>query len=449
MTKRFWVLVFVLICICGIISVQAASFSDVASEDWYADSVSDVCARGYMIGTAEAYFSPLSPITGAEGLTLLARVHADIQGKTAALTAVTAGVTPWYRGYIDYCADQGLLSEKAAEILDVSLSKPLSRAELLYLLSALPDALFSARNTVDDGMIPDVDMSAFYASAVYRAYRAGITVGVDAKGTFRPDAQITRAEVAAILVRIADSSKRLSRSLPFDVQALLNNTELHPVTTGYTVLDRMVDAVFAKALTDDMTTYEKVLALYDYLVENGSYGRSPVSGNYHPIYKKNPYTDPSPTYPVSYIKAFSGYRGYEYYYIAEAEHALEGYTAMYAAEMLDAMTGWCDHYSSAFVILCRRLGLDTVPVYINSRLGNEYKPHMTTVMRVGGVDCVFDPQIEAVLVGNTGKNEHKRFCRPISEMTEEYRDWDDLSHSRALMGDFTYNADQMKAVNKG
>ena len=96
--------------------------------------------------------------------------------------------------------------------------------------------------------------------------------------------------------------------------------------------------------------------------------------------------------------------------------------------------------------MMRRIGLPCYPVYVNSKLGDGYQPHMTTVMTVGGVDCIFDPQIEAVLVGNTGRNDHKRFCRPISDMTAEYRDFEDLEDCRRLFGPFVYDKEKMTAI---
>ena len=97
--------------------------------------------------------------------------------------------------------------------------------------------------------------------------------------------------------------------------------------------------------------------------------------------------------------------------------------------------------------MMRRIGLPSIPLYVNSRLGSEYKPHMTSMITVGGVECYFDPQIEAVLVSSTGKNEHKRFCRPKSEMTGEYKVFDeDIAISYALFGAFDYDPAKMKKV---
>ena len=52
-----------------------------------------------------------------------------------------------------------------------------------------------------------------YGDEIYTFYRAGILSGSDSAGTFYPESNIRRSEVAAILVRLFDSSARLKLSL--------------------------------------------------------------------------------------------------------------------------------------------------------------------------------------------------------------------------------------------
>lgn len=461
------------------------AFSDVSETDWFYSSVCGICETGLMIGTSATTFTPNANITAAEGVTLLARVHARLTGSNSTLNAM-ANTEPWYQKYIDYCKYQKLLSSEMQTLLSAFIDQPISRAQLIALFSALPASVWTEINTVDAGAIPDVPVGAAYEEPIYRAYRCGITVGTDAAGHFQPDNPISRAEVAAMVIRIVDPSMRLTVSLSepktvlyaadgstvtvtreekdaylalgwretaypakFDEEYVLNAMPLNPVKTGYTTLDNMIDALFARILTDSMTTYEKVSAIYDYLVTTSTYGRSPVSGNYRKIYKSSPYIDPAPGLATPLRSNLSGYSGYDYFYIALKDHELESYTIMYASEMLAGKTGWCDHFSSAFAVMMRRLGLPAIPLYVDSRLGSEYKPHMTSMITVGGVDCYFDPQIEAVLVGNTGKNEHKRFCRPMSEMTEEYQvSAEDIAINKALFGTFAYDAAKMEKILK-
>ena len=53
-------------------------------------------------------------------------------------------------------------------------------------------------------MVPDVKEQDKYAQEVYKLYRLGILTGVDEKGTFNPDSDITRAESAVIMLRVAN-----------------------------------------------------------------------------------------------------------------------------------------------------------------------------------------------------------------------------------------------------
>ena len=467
------------------ITAPMPAFSDVTEADWFYSSVYGICEVGLMIGTSATTFSPTAYITTAECVTLLARTHARLNDSITTLNSM-ANTEPWYHKYIDYCKYQSLLSAEMQQLIADSISMPMSRAQLIALFSALPDKVWAEINTVEAGAIPDVPVGAAYEEPIYRAYRCGITVGTDAQGHFKPDEPITRAEVAAMVIRIVDPTKRQSVTLSapkntlyaadgktvtvareekdsylalgwretaypakFDAEYVLNAMPLNPVRTGYTTLDDMIDALFAKILTDDMSTYEKVSAVYDYLVKTSTYGRSPVSGNYRKIYKSSPYLDPSPGLKTPLRSNLSGYSGYDYFYIALNDHELESYTIMYATEMLAGKTGWCDHFSSAFAVMMRALGLPAIPLYVDSRLGNEYKPHMTSMITVGGVDCYFDPQIEAVLGGNTGKNEHKRFCRPMAEMTEEYHvNTEDIAINKALFGTFVYDTAKMEKILK-
>jgi len=66
---------------------------------------------------------------------------------------------------------------------------------------------------VADNAIPDVKMNDAFADEIYTFYRAGILTGSDAKGTFHPDSSIKRSEVAAILIRMYDTTARQSVTL--------------------------------------------------------------------------------------------------------------------------------------------------------------------------------------------------------------------------------------------
>ena len=56
--------------------------------------------------------------------------------------------------------------------------------------------------------LPDVASDDPACAAILRLYNAGILTGVDDKGTFPPDALITREQIAAVVTRAADPGLR-------------------------------------------------------------------------------------------------------------------------------------------------------------------------------------------------------------------------------------------------
>ena len=82
-------------------------------------------------------------------------------------------------------------------------------SDLLPLSASFPDEALEPINQIADGYVPDVKMDAAYSNAIYRLYRAGILTGNDDKGTFSPDSNIMRSEVAAIISRMANEEKRI------------------------------------------------------------------------------------------------------------------------------------------------------------------------------------------------------------------------------------------------
>ena len=71
-------------------------------------------------------------------------------------------------------------------------------------------ALVAIKN-VEFSNIPDVSGTESYADSVLRLYRAGVLTGSDSKGTFNANSTISRAEVAAIVTRMAIPELRIGK----------------------------------------------------------------------------------------------------------------------------------------------------------------------------------------------------------------------------------------------
>ena len=70
-----------------------------------------------------------------------------------------------------------------------------------------PDLEYEEINKIPDGYIPDLleeELGSDVVDRIYMLYRAGVLTGSGETGEFKPYSNITRSEVATILVRMID-----------------------------------------------------------------------------------------------------------------------------------------------------------------------------------------------------------------------------------------------------
>ena len=161
-----------------------------------------------------------------------------------------------------------------------------------------------------------------------------------------------------------------------DAEYLLNNAELYPTATGDAYCDEIVQATLAQITYADMSTYEKVRACYDYLVDTCSYGDN----------------------------------------VLRLDFPEDNGTAR-AYGMLVGHVGACDDYSCAFAALTRAIGLNCYTVYgLTARASGGMTGHIWCVIAIDGVEYVFDPQID----DNIGAGTYYRFCVTYDETPGSY-----------------------------
>lgn len=180
-------------------SYSDGTFSDVVSGSWYGSSVKCVYECGVMGGTGKG-FEPDGSVTNAQAITVAARIRAKYSGG-----AVSAANGAWYQKYVDYARKNGLLSDQIAASLN--MDAPSTREFMAYLFSHTIDQ--SDLPLVNTGAsIPDEEaVSADYKDAVKTMYAAGIMSGQD-DGSFHPQDNATRAQMAAILTRLLRPAER-------------------------------------------------------------------------------------------------------------------------------------------------------------------------------------------------------------------------------------------------
>lgn len=177
------------------------TFTDVPASEWYYSDVKQAVESGLINGKTATTYCPNDNLTYAEAVKLAACMH---QKYTTGSVTLQNG-SPWYQSYVDYAKANGIIDK------DYTWNAKATRAGYMEIFAAaLPDKALAAKNTVNDGAIPDVPMIHPQAAAIYKLYRAGVLQGSDSQHSCKPDNNIKRSEVAAILTRMMDSSKRLS-----------------------------------------------------------------------------------------------------------------------------------------------------------------------------------------------------------------------------------------------
>lgn len=104
---------------------------------------------------------------------------------------------------MDYAAAEGMLKG----LTFVDYDQPIHRDEMACLFArSLSAEALPEQNLVN--WLPDVGADHPYAQEIFALYRAGVLTGNDEKGTFLPGSLFTRAEAAAIVVRLQIPEER-------------------------------------------------------------------------------------------------------------------------------------------------------------------------------------------------------------------------------------------------
>lgn len=182
-------------------------FKDLAANAWYIEDVKTCYELQLMKGKAEDKFYPEDNLTIAEAITMASRVKSIYE--TDGQSGLKQGEGEnWYAPYVTYA-----IMNKMITVTDFyDYNDKATRAEMAYIFSnAISSTDLEKKNTIS--AIPDVNNDTKFSSSIYKLYEAGIVIGNDEKGTFKPTSNITRAEASAIINRIIIKENRKSITL--------------------------------------------------------------------------------------------------------------------------------------------------------------------------------------------------------------------------------------------
>lgn len=149
----------------------------------------------------------------------------------------------------------------------------------------------------------------------------------------------------------------------------INALELNPTNLNSAELDAYVDSLLASITTDEMSTYDKLTTCFEYIISNTKYG-SHMSGL---------------SYTINGVTCNSIYRNYG---------EVEGFGSV----VLASGKGMCNAYASAWMLMAKKLGLETRLVSGSTKSGRGgYTYHKWVEVDIDGVTYVVDPQLQQSL----------------------------------------------------
>ncbi|MBQ6677580.1 MAG: S-layer homology domain-containing protein [Clostridia bacterium] len=177
---------------------SSSAFRDVTEDDWFSESVKYVFEKGLMQGIGNFLFHPDGKVTRAMAVTILYRATGE-PGIAEQNTFSDVPADTWYTDPVSWAQSEGIVNGRTKTEFDPDGN--IIRAEFAAMLSRYMTAYDMVAEEIRGGEPVDIDSVPEYAKEPVREmYRTGIINGRE-NGTFDAEANIIRAEAAAMVER--------------------------------------------------------------------------------------------------------------------------------------------------------------------------------------------------------------------------------------------------------
>ncbi len=183
-----------------------AGFEDVSKNHWASGYIADLSIKGILSGVSQKRFAPEDAVTREQMAKLLVCAF-DVPAASGANPFTDVPVGDWSADYIRRAAESGLL--RGIEDGIFGLGNNMARQDVaVAIVRVLEQNGIVLQEGNVDAFVDAEEIDEYAKSAVAKLYRAGVMVG-DNLGSFRPGAEVTRAEAAKIVyvaIRLASGS---------------------------------------------------------------------------------------------------------------------------------------------------------------------------------------------------------------------------------------------------
>lgn len=200
------------------IRLYTNEFSDVEKGSPFYDNVAALYEYGLTEGKGYRSYAPQDPMSAGEIVIFAGRIR----------SVFATGDTEWgsddyrvegeppYLAYLRYLQAEGVLGYELDG--DCAAGRPATRAQTAHVLAnLLPEKALPLlhKDVVTEGYatrqyIADVTEYTAYYDDILKLYTCGVSIGSDARGTFWPEAVLTRGAAAALLTRMVDPALRVT-----------------------------------------------------------------------------------------------------------------------------------------------------------------------------------------------------------------------------------------------
>ena len=184
-------------------------FTDIHKNDWFYDSVKYAYENDLMKGVSNTEFAPDSDVTRAMFVTVIYRMEKEPQTAAAAFIDIESG--SYYEKAVAWANANGIVSGISKDRF--APNDPITReqmAAIIYRYAAFKgyDITTSGSTAYTDNS----DISDYAKDAVIWAAEKSVMTG-NTDGSFAPKANTTRAQAAAVFMRMIENLKQIVRLL--------------------------------------------------------------------------------------------------------------------------------------------------------------------------------------------------------------------------------------------
>ena len=208
---------------------EAKTFSDVPQSHWAYSVIDEASDDGIMNGKAAGVFAPNATLTRAEYATMLYNLAPEsdvmklVHGSTADNGLYDVDGNAWYADTVSWAVARGVFKNNGGSF---SPNRTITREEMAVATYEFLHKYCDGKFVLDSIYKGFTDDAAFSSSAnrdkIYILVNNGIIAG-KSDGSFDPQGSLTRAEAAAMAVRVADivASEALADTLEMSAEQTL------------------------------------------------------------------------------------------------------------------------------------------------------------------------------------------------------------------------------------